>query len=104
MKDKFGIELEVGHRIVYATKWGSSPVLQLAVVQKLTDNGKAKVLPDGTFPDGTYWSMHSTHISIPDRVVFLGWDNQEDIAFSLPSEELEALISEMYDEDSHSRH
>lgn len=74
MKDKFGVELEVGHVVVYATKWGSTPALQKAVVLRLTENGKAKVLPDGQ-----YWATKPTHIQMPDRVIVIGYDNLEEI-------------------------
>ena len=82
MKDRYGIELEVGQRIAYATKSGSSPRLQDAVVQRTFDEQKVKA--------GVFWcysrpvgpavaGQRSVHLRYSDRIVILGEDNAEDL-------------------------
>ncbi len=84
MKDRYGIELEVGQRIVYATKSGCRPYLQDAVVQKTFDEQKVKA--------GVFWcyirrtggptvaGQRSVHLRYSDRIIILGEDNAEDSA------------------------
>ncbi len=88
MKDRQGVELEVGMAIVYATTSGSSACLLDAVVQRVFDEeDKVKV---GKFSKwfssnpGPYQGWNINHTSVylrrSDRIIVMGMDNAEDSA------------------------
>ncbi len=86
VKDRFGVELEVGHAIVYATKSGSSPRLEDAVVQRVFPD-KVKVgkfhkwfSPNPGPYEGWNVNQRSVYLRYSERIISVGEDNVEDLA------------------------
>ncbi len=85
MKDRQGVELEVGMSIVYATSTGSTVYLEDAVVQQVFDEEqKVKVGKFRTYNDyktGALIALHSSvYLRRPNRIIIMGMDNAEDSA------------------------
>lgn len=88
MKDRQGVEMEVGMTIVYATNRGSTIYMEDAVVQQVFDDGDVKVKvgkfskwhnPNPGRLEGWHVHQSSVYLRISDRIIILGVDNAEDI-------------------------